>query len=120
MTFNSEEEKKALRECLINTPDLNETLSCLEKILKNRTPFGLYVATADRSDCLWIFEEEQIYDMIGGKDKYDAIKTNIFESEEEKNLGVVFFILNKIGPIYSVKVSIETINEIIDDFFERV
>ena len=50
MSLNSEQEKKSLRDSLRNTENLQETLECLERILINRTPFALYIATADRTD----------------------------------------------------------------------
>lgn len=119
MSLNSEQEKKSLKESFRNTENLQETLECLERILINRTPFALYVATADRSDCTWIFDPQTIYQMIGGESKYDSIFESLFISDEEKATGVVFFIFRKVGPIYSVRIDIEIIDEIINELYDE-
>lgn len=120
MSLNSEQEKKSLRDSLRNTDDLQETLKCLEHILVHRTPFALYIATADRTDCTWIFDPETIYGMVGGEDKYDVIFDSLFPTEEDKSVGIVFFIFKKVGPLYSVRVDIELIDEIINDLYDDV
>ncbi len=120
MSLNSEQEKKSLKESLRNTENLRETLECLEHILIHRTPFALYVATADRSDCTWIFDPETIYQMVGGEDKYNSIFDSLFYTEEERAVGIVFFIFRKVGPIYSVKVDLELIDEIINELYDEV
>jgi len=120
MTLNSESEKRSLKESLRNTENLSETVQCLEHILAHRTPFALYVATADRSDCMWVFDPETVYQMVGGKTKYNEIFNSLFDSEEEKATGVVFFILKKVGPLYSVRVDTELIDEIINDLYDEL
>lgn len=120
MSLNSEQEKKSLKESFRNTENLQETLECLEHILINRTPFALYVATADRSDCTWIFDPQTIYQMVGGESKYDSIFESLFVSDEEKATGVVFFIFRKVGPIYSVRIDIEIIDEIINELYNEL
>lgn len=120
MTLNSDSEKKALKESLKNTVDLQETLGCLEKVLADRTPFALYVATADRSDCMWIFDPQTVYQMIGGEGKYIQIFDTLFPTEEDKSVGVVFFILKKVGPIYSIRVDIELIDSIIEELYDEI
>lgn len=119
MSLNSEQEKKSLKESFKNTENLQETLECLEHILANRTPFALYVATADRSDCTWIFDPQTIYQMVGGESKYSSIFESLFVSDEEKATGVVFFIFRKVGPIYSVRIDIELIDEIINELYDE-
>jgi hypothetical protein len=120
MSLNSDEERRSLKESLKNTEDLNETVSCLEHILTHKSPFALYVATADRRDCMWIFDPETIYQMIGGEKTYDRIHEELFPTEEEKAVGVIFFILKKVGPIYSIRVDLEMINEIIDELYDEL
>jgi hypothetical protein len=120
MSINSEQEKETLKNSLRNTKDLSETVECLEFVLAHRTPFALYVATADQSDCLWVFDPDTVYQMIGGKDSYDKIWESLFPTEEEKSIGIVFFILKKVGPLYSVRVDIELIDEIINDLYNEL
>jgi hypothetical protein len=117
MSFNTEEEKKALRDSLKNTENLHETLECLEHILHHRTPFALYVATADRSDCTWIFDPDIIYEMMGGEDKYNHVFNSLFETEEDRASGIVFLIFRKVGPIYSVRVELELINDLVEELY---
>ena len=120
MTFNTEEEKTSLKNSLRNTENLQETLECLEHVLHHRTPFALYVATADRSDCTWIFDPETVIQMVGGEKKYAAVFDSMFLTEEEREIGIVFFILRKVGPIASVRIDIELIDEIINELFEEI
>lgn len=114
MNFNTQEEKEALLASLSNTEDLSQTIYCLEKILEYRTPFALYVATADKTDCTWIFDEEMIYYMVGGEHKYLTVKKNMFGSPEEESESIIFFIFKKVGPIYSIKISLSLIEEILE------
>lgn len=120
MSLNSEHEKKSLKESLKHTENVRETLECLEHILARRTPFALYVATADRTDCTWIFDPDTVYGMVGGEDKYNSIFESLFRTDEEKAIGVVFFIFRKVGPIYSVRVDIEIIDEIINELYDEL
>jgi hypothetical protein len=120
MSLNSEQEKKSLKDSLKNTENLQETLEYLEHVLVHRSPFALYVATADRTDCTWIFDAPMIYQMIGGEHKYNAIFDTLFPTDDEKSVGIVFFILKKVGPLYSVRVDIELIDEIINELYNDV
>lgn len=120
MNFNTEEEKEALKVSLLNTENLQETLECLEYILINKSPFGLYVATADKTDCMWIFDENTIHQMVGGTGKYNQIYSEMFPTDEDKEIGVMFFIFKKVGPLYSVRLDIELIDEIIEELYENV
>jgi len=120
MNLNSEEERRSLRESLKNTEDLNETVLCLKHVLTHKSPFALYVATADRHDCMWIFDPETIYQMVGGEKTYNKVYEELFPTKEEKAVGVIFFILKKVGPIYSIRVDLETINEIIDELYNEL
>lgn len=105
---------------LKKTGDLQGTLTYLEYVLAHRTPFALYIATADRSDCTWIFDPDTVYRMIAGKHNYSVIRKNLFPTEEEDATGIVFFIFRKVGPLYSIRVDIETIDEIINDLYNEL
>lgn len=120
MSFNSENEKNALKESLLNTENLQDTLACLEQVLTFRTPFALYIATADKTDCSWIFDPETVYHMVNGEDNYKQIFDSLFKSEEDKATGVIFFIFRKVGPIYSIRVDIETIDSIIEELYDKL
>lgn len=119
MNFNTQEEREALKQSLLNTENLNETLECLEHVLVHRTPFALYVATADRTDCMWIFDPDTVYEMVGGEKKYKEIYGEMFPTEEDQSVGIIFFILKKVGPIYSIRLGIDLINEIIEELYEN-
>ena len=118
--MNTEYEKISLKESLKNTEDLQTTLQCLEHVLVHRTPFALYIATADKSDCAWIFDPDTIYRMIGGQDRYTEVFNSLFPTDDEKAVGVVFFIFKKIGPLYSARVDIETIDEVINELYDEL
>jgi hypothetical protein len=120
MSLNSDKERESLKESLKNTENLSETVECLEHVLAHRTPFALYVATADRTDCMWIFDPDTVYQMVGGKDKYDEIFDTLFVTEEERFVGVVFFIFRKVGPLYSIRVDISLIDEIINELYNEI
>lgn len=120
MIFNTEEEKTSLKNSLRNTENIQETLECLEHVLHHRTPFALYVATADRSDCTWIFDPETVIQMAGGEKKYSEIFNSLFKTEEDREVGIVFFVLRKVGPIASVRIDIELIDEIINELYEEI
>ena len=120
MSINSDQEKQSLKNSLKKTENLQDTLINLEYVLAHRTPFALYIATADKSDCLWIFDPDTVYRMIARKHNYSVIRKSLFPTEEEEATGIVFFIFRKVGPIYSIKVDIETIDEIINDLYNEL
>jgi hypothetical protein len=119
MGLHSEQEKNSLKESLKNTDDLNQTIFCLECILKYKTPFALYIATADKTNCSWIFDKDIIYSMLGGEDKYKKIQAST-DSENSDTEEVTFFIFKKVGPIYAVKVDIEVIDQIINELYDEL
>ena len=120
MNFNTQEEREALKQSVLNTEDLNETLECLEHVLVHRTPFALYVDTADRSDSMWIFDPDTVYQMVGGESKYKNIHDEMFPTEEDRAIGIVFFILKKVRPLYSIRLNIEVIEEVIAELYENI
>jgi hypothetical protein len=119
MGLHSEQEKNSLKESLKNTDDLNQTVFCLECVLKYKTPFALYIATADRTDCSWIFDKDLVYSMLGGEDKYRSIQDST-ASESEDSEEIMFFIFKKVGPIYAIKIDIEVIDQIISELYDEL
>lgn len=120
MNFNTEQEKERLKQSFLNTENLSETLEYLEQVLIHRTPFALYIATADKTNCLWLFDKNTVCQMIGGEDKYDQVRAEMLPTEEDKSSSVVFFILRKVGPLYSIRLGIDLIEEIISELYEYI
>jgi hypothetical protein len=52
--------------------------------------------------------------MIGGEDIHEKTFRSLFTSEIERSEGIIFYILRKIGPLISIKVSEKTILDVID------
>jgi hypothetical protein len=112
--FNTESEKDILTKSLRGTGDVKAAVNSLEFVIENHTPFALYIATADRSLCTWVFDPDTIYDMLGGKDIHDKTFRKIFTSGLEREQGVLFYILNKIGPVTTIRLSISSLREVLD------
>jgi hypothetical protein len=115
-------EKNILKKSFLNTTDLNQTVFCLECVLKYHTPFALYIATADRNDCSWIFDVDTIYGMLGGKDKYEQILSSTEPKDleqDDQEPETMFFIFRKVGPIYAIKISLEIIEEIVNELYDE-
>lgn len=119
MILNSEEEKNILKESLKATDDLNEMVHCLEIILKNRSPFAMYIATADKTNCMWIFDAETICEMVGGDRQYEKITQEVCGGEKDQG-EILFFIFRKIGPIHVLRIDIEVIDAIIEELYEEL
>lgn len=111
--YNTDLEKDVLVESLSKSEDPSGVLESLRYIEKNRTPFSLYIATLDRSNCMWIFDSSTIYDMLGGKDIHDKIFRKIF-SEGERENGVLFYIFQKTAPVTAIRLSIDFITDLIE------
>lgn len=120
MSLNSEQEKKSLKDSFKNTADLGKMLKCLEAVLEYRSPFALYVATADQADCSWIFEADMVYQMVGGEHNYRDVFKSLFATKLEQETGIAFFVLKKVGPLYAVRVDIETLDEIINELYDEL
>lgn len=113
--FNSESEKQALTDSLKNSGDLTGVIESLYYVAQNHTPFALYVATADRSNCTWIFDPGMVYDMLGGQDIHDKTFRAVFTDHIERREGILFYVLRKIGPAISIRLSEDTIRQVIDE-----
>lgn len=120
MSLNSDQEKKSLKDSLKNIDNPLEVIESLEQVLEYKTPFALYIATADRTNCSWIFDQQTIYRMLGGEYHYRVVFDSLFPTPEDKELGVVFLILRKVGPLYAVRVGVETIDEIINELYDEL
>jgi hypothetical protein len=71
--FNTESEKSVLVQSLRRTSDPESAKRSLEIVVEKQTPLAFYIATADKSNCMWLFNPTSVYDMLGGED----IQTNI-------------------------------------------
>lgn len=114
MNFNTQEERDALKQSLLNTENLSEALECLEHVLVNRTPFALYVATADRTNCMWIFDPNTVYEMLGGEDIHDKTFRSVFIDDIERSQGILFYVLRKVGPAMVIRLSDTSLRDVLD------
>ena len=112
--FNTDAEINVLAESLKNSGDVGGVLESLHYVLEHHTPFGLYIATADRSNCMWLFDPPTLYEMLGGQDIHDKTFRSVFIDDEEKSNGVLFYVLKKVGAVIVVKLSTETVREVIN------
>lgn len=112
--FNTDSEINVLVESLKNSGDVEGVLESLYYVLENHTPFGLYIATADRSNCMWLFDPPTLYEMLGGQDIHDKTFRSVFTDEDERSNGVLFYVLKKVGAVVVVKLSVDTVREVIN------
>lgn len=122
MESNRELEKSSLKQSFKSAGPINDVVYCLEQVLKNKTPFALYIATLDKSDCIWIFDPSTIYEMLGGEKEYKKIKAS-FDSNlpsEESGCFVLFIIMKKINPHYVIKIDLDIIEEIISELYDEL
>jgi hypothetical protein len=92
--------------------DRGMVLKNLDRVLATHYPFSLYIATKDRTDCMWIFDPDTTYSMIGGKNVYDSVFDSLFPSVEDKRTGIAMFLLRKVGPIVTLKLNEDIISNI--------
>ena len=83
-----------------------------KKTLKENEPIGLYIATEDQSDITWIFGEKEIGRMLGGKEALEDITNQLLPTPKDREEGVVFAILKKVGPLYAVRLEKEVLKEV--------
>lgn len=112
--FNSEAEKQVLVKSLKGSRDPEAVLESLDYVIENHTPFALYVATADKSSCMWLFDPETVYEMLGGQDIHDKTFRTMFVDDIERREGILFYVLRKTGPALIVRLSEETIRDVRD------
>lgn len=114
IVFNTDAEKNLLAKSLKNVDDVGQAIESLKIVVERKTPFGLYIATLDRSNCMWIFKPEVVYYMLGGEDIHKKTFNAAFEGIEDKSEGILFYVLRKVGPIVTVRLSTTTIRSVID------
>lgn len=114
--FNTEAEKDILIKSLMKSGDRDGVVDCLEYIIEHHTPFALYVATADRSSCMWIFDPDTVYEMLGGEDIHDKTFRSVFTDDIERSQGILFYVLRKVGPALVIRLSEETLSDILSAF----
>lgn len=115
MMFNSGEEQYLLSESFKKAGNLPMAIRALDYVVQNHSPFSLYIATKDRSDCTWIFDPNIVCYMLGGIDNYKAVFDSMFVTEREKQVGIVMFVMKKVGPLVSVRFEEELIKNVIRD-----
>ncbi len=111
--YNTESEKKLLVESIRRTADPESAAKSLKIILDKHTPIAFYIATADRSNCMWLFNPDSVYDMLGGEDIHRKIFKQIFKTEEEREQGVLCYVFTKTEKTVVVRLSRSTITEVI-------
>ena len=112
--FNTEHEREVLAQSLRNSGDIDGVLESLYYVAQNHTPFALYIATADRSSCMWIFDPDTVYEMLGGEDIHTKTFRSLFTDDYEQDQGILFYVLRKVGPAITIRLSEDTIRSVID------
>lgn len=115
MLFNSKKDQYLLFESLRKTGDVPQLIDSLGYVLNNHSPFSLYVATKDRSDCMWIFDPKIVTYMLGGAENYNVVFDSMFQTPEEKEVGIIMFVMKKTGPLVSLRLEEELISNVIVD-----
>lgn len=110
--FNTPDEKDLLVKSLVKSGDVAGVLEGLDYVIENHTPLALYIATADRSNCMWIFDPETVYEMLGGQDIHDKTFRSVFNQGWEQERGILFYVLQKIGPAVVVRLSDYTLSDV--------
>lgn len=111
---NSESEKQVLIKSLMRSKDREGVIESLNYVLEHHTPFALYIATADRSNCMWVFDPDTVYDMLGGQDIHTKTFRSLFQDDIERSNGILFYVLNKTGPAIVVRLYEETILDVLE------
>jgi hypothetical protein len=78
----------------------------------NNTPIGLYVATKNQDDISWIFDKEQIELMLGGKDAFISIKSQLLPTLADEREYIMMVVFKKVGPIYSIRLKKSILEEV--------
>ena len=112
--FNTEHERDVLAQSLRNSGNIGGVIESLYRVAQNHTPFALYIATADRSNCMWIFDPDTVCEMLGGEDIHDKTFRSVFVDDTEREHGILFYVLRKIGPIITIRLGEDTIRSVID------
>lgn len=108
-------DSRILVESLRKSGDIAGALESLSYVAEFHTPFALYIATADRSNCMWVFDDDMVCEMLGGRDIHEKTFRSVFAEGLERDQGVLFYVLKKVGPAYVVKLDEITIREVIGE-----
>jgi hypothetical protein len=112
--FDNSSETNLLARTLKRTGKTEQILKNLQNVLDTRNPFALYIATADRSSCSWIFDKSTVFDMLGGEDIHSKTFRSLFLTEQEREAGILFYIFRKIGPIVAVRLTDSSIKSVME------
>lgn len=112
--FNTEEEKRVLVESIRKTTNPQAAKESLQVVLEKQSPIALYIATADRRNCMWLFNPSSVYDMLGGEDIHHKIEKSIFTTPEEREEGILCYVFNKVEKTVAIRLSKQTIREVIE------
>lgn len=115
MIFNSNKDQYLLFESMRKSGDIPSLIDSLGYVIENHSPFSLYIATKDRSDCLWIFDPKIVTYMLGGNDNYNAVYDSMFKTTKEREVGIAMFVMKKTGPLVSLRLEEELIVNVMDD-----
>lgn len=108
-------DSRILVESIRKSGNITAALESLEAVAEFHTPFALYIATADRSNCMWIFDDDMVCEMLGGRDIHEKTFRSIFPEGVERDQGILFYVLKKIGPAYVVRLDEPTVREVIGE-----
>ena len=115
MLFSSDQDQHLFSEALKKADDIPSLVDSLGFVIKNHTPFALYIATKDRMDCSWIFDPELVYHMLGGEHSYRAAFDSMFVTKGEREVGVAMFVMRKVGPLLSLRLEEELLINVCDE-----
>ncbi len=111
--FEEPEAREKIKKIFKNISTLDkELVPEFKKTLVENEPIGLYIATEDQSDIMWIFGKEEIGRMLGGQDALSEITDQLLPTPADKEEGVLFAILKKVGPIYAIRLEKSVLSEV--------
>ncbi len=106
-------EENILTESFLKSNDREGVIDSLKYILDHKTPFALYIATLDRSNTMWIFDPDMVYDMLGGEDIHSKTFRTLSPNIIDRQTSVLFYVLDKISPAIVTKIELNTIYGVI-------
>ena len=110
--FENPQDRKKIKSIFENLyRDEKELVPMFKKIVREGGPIALYVATKDNSDITWMFDKDEISEMLGGKDALDSVTDQLLPTKKDKEEGIIFVIFKKIGPLYSVRLEKAILHE---------
>lgn len=111
--FEEPEAREKIKNIFKNISTMEKSLVPeFKKTLTENEPIGLYIATEDQTDIMWVFGQEEISRMLGGKEALEDITNQLLPTPEDRQEGVVFAILKKVGPIYAIRLEKAVLEEV--------